>query len=54
MVAGHEITHDSEREGDDFKAFSVGKGFYVFESTSTNQRGREGAPCTWTNIVRGV
>jgi acyl dehydratase len=31
-----------------------GKGFYVFESTSTNQDGRETVRATWTNIVRGV
>ncbi len=31
-----------------------GKGFYVFESVSTNQDGQEVARGTWTNIVRGV
>ncbi len=31
-----------------------GKGFYVFESTSTNQRGETVCVGTWTNIVRGV
>lgn len=31
-----------------------GKGFYVFETVSTNQDGREVARGTWTNIVRGV
>lgn len=31
-----------------------GKGFYVFESVSTNQNGDEVARGTWTNIVRGV
>jgi acyl dehydratase len=31
-----------------------GKGFYVFESTSTNQDGQEVVKATWTNIVRGV
>ena len=31
-----------------------GRGFYVFESRSTNQRGEEVARGTWTNIVRGV
>ena len=30
-----------------------GKGFYVFESTSTNQDGAETVKGTWTNIVRG-
>jgi len=32
----------------------VGKGFYVFESVSTNQDGAEVVRGTWTNIVRGV
>jgi acyl dehydratase len=31
-----------------------GRGFYVFESVSTNQDGQEVARGTWTNIVRGV
>ena len=31
-----------------------GKGFYVFESVSTNQDGDEVVRGTWTNIVRGV
>jgi acyl dehydratase len=31
-----------------------GMGFYVFESTSTNQRGETACMATWTNIVRGV
>lgn len=31
-----------------------GKGFYVFETVSTNQDGREVARGTWTNIVRGI
>jgi len=30
------------------------KGFYVFESVSTNQAGAEVVRATWTNIVRGV
>ena len=30
-----------------------GMGFYVFESVSTNQDGREVVRGTWTNIVRG-
>ena len=33
---------------------NAGKGFYVFESVSTNQDGQEVARGTWTNIVRGV
>jgi acyl dehydratase len=31
-----------------------GKGFYVFETVSTNQDGDEVVKGTWTNIVRGV
>jgi acyl dehydratase len=31
-----------------------GKGFYVFESMSTNQDGAEVVRGTWTDIVRGV
>ncbi len=31
-----------------------GKGFYVFETISTNQDGAETARGTWTNIVRGL
>jgi acyl dehydratase len=31
-----------------------GKGFYVFESISTNQDGEQVVKGTWTNIVRGV
>jgi acyl dehydratase len=30
------------------------KGFYVFETVSTNQDGKETVTATWTNIVRGV
>jgi acyl dehydratase len=51
VVAGDEITtvasvkdiHESD-----------GRGYYVFESVSTNQRGEEVCRGTWTNIVRGV
>ena len=31
-----------------------GKGFYVFETVSTNQEGKQTVKGTWTNIVRGV
>ena len=31
-----------------------GRGYYVFESVSTNQRGEQVCRGTWTNIVRGV
>lgn len=51
VVAGDEITTEvkvrsiEERDG---------KGFYVFESVSTNQDGHDVCVGTWTNIVRGV
>jgi acyl dehydratase len=51
VVAGDEVTTEvsvkdiSERDG---------KGFYVFESRSTNQDGETVCVGTWTNIVRGV
>jgi acyl dehydratase len=51
VVAGDEVTTVASvkdiHEAD-------GRGFYVFESTSTNQRGEEVCRGTWTNIVRGV
>ena len=51
VVAGDEITTAvsvrSIEQRDD-------KGFYVFESTSTNQRGETVCVGTWTNIVRGL
>ena len=31
-----------------------GNGFYVFESVSTNQDGRQTVKGSWTNIVRGM
>ena len=31
-----------------------GRGYYVFESVSVNQRGEQVCRGTWTNIVRGV
>jgi len=51
VVAGDEVTTTtsvkevSERDG---------RGYYVFESISTNQRGEQVCRGTWTNIVRGV
>jgi acyl dehydratase len=51
VVAGDEVTtiarvkDISERDG---------RGYYVFETTSTNQRGEQVCRGTWTNIVRGV
>ncbi len=51
VVAGDEITTTaSVKEIYEHK----GKGFYVFESVSTNQRGEQVCRGTWTNIVRGV
>jgi acyl dehydratase len=51
VCAGDTVTTTAEckdiREQD-------GKGFYVFESVSTNQDGKEVVRATWTNIVRGV
>jgi acyl dehydratase len=51
VVAGDEITTTANvkdiREDED-------RGYYVFESVSTNQRGEEVCRGTWTNIVRGV
>ena len=51
VVAGDEISTRasvkdiSERDG---------RGYYVFESISTNQRDEQVCLATWTNIVRGV
>jgi len=51
VVAGDEITTTAtvqdiyERDG---------RGYYVFRSDSTNQRGEKVCRATWTNIVRGV
>lgn len=51
VVAGDEITTTvsvkdiSERDG---------RGYYVLESASTNQRGEQVCRGTWTQIVRGV
>lgn len=51
VVAGDEITTTatakeiSERDG---------RGYYIFESVSVNQRGEQVCRGTWTHIVRGV
>lgn len=51
VIAGDEVStvarvkDISERDG---------RGYYVFESVSTNQRGEEVCRGIWTNIVRGV
>ena len=51
VVAGDEITtRTSVKEIYE----KDGKGFYVFQSESTNQRGETVCTGTWTNIVRGV
>ena len=51
VVAGDEIATTAS-----VKAIyeEKGRGFYVFESISTNQRGEQVCRGTWTNIVRGV
>ena len=51
VVAGDEITTTSSVKSIDERD---GKGFYVFESVSTNQDGEQVCLATWTNIVRGV
>ena len=51
VVSGDEISTVTEIK-DIFE--KDGKGFYVFETISTNQDGDEVARGTWTNIVRGV
>jgi acyl dehydratase len=51
VVAGDEITTGARLAGAEDKG---GLGFYVFESTSTNQRGDVVVTGTWTNIVRGA
>ena len=51
VCAGDEITTTVTCKSIDERD---GKGFYVFESVSTNQDGAETVRGTWTNIVRGV
>ena len=51
VVAGDEI--DTVASVKDIHE-ADGRGYYVFESVSTNQRGEEVCRGTWTNIVRGV
>ena len=51
VVAGDEITTEVSVASIDERD---GKGFYVFESASSNQRGETVCVGTWTNIVRGV
>ena len=51
VVAGDEITTTASVKDISERG---GMGFYVFQSTSTNQRGETVCTATWTNIVRGV
>ncbi len=51
VCAGDEITTQA-RVSEIYE--QDGKGFYVFESVSTNQDGAEVVRGTWTDIVRGV
>ena len=51
VVAGDEIQTTVTVKSIDARD---GKGFYVFESESKNQRGETVCVGTWTNIVRGV
>ncbi|HKH79227.1 MAG TPA: MaoC family dehydratase N-terminal domain-containing protein [Solirubrobacteraceae bacterium] len=51
VVAGDEITTTASVKD---ISESDGRGYYVFESISTNQRGEQVCRGTWTNIVRGV
>jgi acyl dehydratase len=51
VVAGDEVTTTVSVKDISEHA---GKGFYVFETVSENQRGELVSRGTWTNIVRGV
>ena len=51
VVAGDEVTTTARVKDISEKD---GRGYYVFESISTNQRGEQVCRGTWTNIVRGV
>jgi acyl dehydratase len=51
VVAGDEITTTASVKD---ISESDGRGYYVFESISINQRGEQVCRGTWTNIVRGV
>ena len=50
VVAGDEITTEVEVKSIEARD---GRGYYVFESRSTNQDGETVCVGTWTNIVRG-
>jgi acyl dehydratase len=51
VVAGDEVTTEVSVKSIEERACN---GFFVFESTSTNQDGETVCVGTWTNIVRGV
>jgi acyl dehydratase len=51
VVAGDEITTTASVKD---ISEADGRGYYVFESVSINQRGEQVCRGTWTNIVRGV
>jgi acyl dehydratase len=51
VVAGDEITTAASVKD---ISEADGRGYYVFESISTNQRGEQVCRGTWTYIVRGV
>jgi acyl dehydratase len=51
VVAGEEISTEVEVKSIEARD---GRGYYVFESRSTNQDGETVCVGTWTNIVRGV
>jgi acyl dehydratase len=51
VVAGDEISTEVEVKSIEARD---GRGYYVFESRSTNQNGETVCVGTWTNIVRGV
>jgi acyl dehydratase len=51
VVAGDEVTTVASVKD---ISEADGRGYYVFESVSTNQRGEQVCRGTWTNIVRGV
>jgi acyl dehydratase len=52
VVAGDEITTTASVK--DISEDDDARGYYVFESISTNERGEQVCRGTWTNIVRGV
>ena len=51
VIAGDEITTTASVKD---ISESDGRGYYVFESVSVNQRGEQVCRGIWTNIVRGV